>query len=135
MSPSNIRRYTHRVSSVWLPENELNEDDANKHAKLDTETSTRPQSYTKNYRDLGNLEQKCLSPGKSPSIGPENIHKGSAILTDRATFRNILHNYTDICIIIIGFWKQGHVVERVQVTVFGGGLWKECKIRNFITKL
>lgn len=49
---SNIRNYTHKISSTYLSKCEPNKDNANEHAKLDREKSVRHLPYTKNYRQL-----------------------------------------------------------------------------------
>lgn len=52
MSPSDIRSYTHKVSPKGSLKCELNKNDTKEHANWNREKTTRPHSYTKNYRQL-----------------------------------------------------------------------------------
>lgn len=56
VSPPNIGSDTHKVSPGWLPTCELSKDDVNTHAKVDEEKHRRPQPFTKDYRQLRNIE-------------------------------------------------------------------------------
>lgn len=46
VSPRNVRRYTHKSSPTWLPKNDLNKDNTNRHA-MDKGKSLRLHPYTK----------------------------------------------------------------------------------------
>lgn len=48
VSPSNIRTYTQKVSSIWLPKHELKKEDTNEHTKLGGEKPMGPQPHAKN---------------------------------------------------------------------------------------
>lgn len=57
VSFSNVRKYIHKDSGVWLPEDELKKDN-NGLVKVGGEKSTSIQSYTKNFRQLGEAEER-----------------------------------------------------------------------------
>lgn len=61
--PSNIRGYTHQ----FLPNSKLNKDHTTGHAKMDREKPTRPQPYTRNYRQLrkGESGRRGLPQGRA----------------------------------------------------------------------
>lgn len=62
VSFSNIRNSTHKVSSTWLPKQELNKSDIYMECKLDREKSTRLQLYTENIIPLLNMQESgCKS--------------------------------------------------------------------------
>lgn len=45
---NNIRNYTHKVPTAWLPIYEVNKEDTNEHTELGRGKPMRPQPYTKN---------------------------------------------------------------------------------------
>lgn len=56
LSSRNIWYHTHKVSSTWLPTQELNKARNNRDTKLDKQKSTEPQPYTRGYKQLRNTE-------------------------------------------------------------------------------
>ena len=54
--PCDVRSFTHKVLPVWMSKHELNKDNSNRHAKVDTEKPTMPQPYTMSVRQLRNAE-------------------------------------------------------------------------------
>lgn len=61
-----VRSFTYKVSATWLFKWELNNDDANKHAKLVREMPTSPLLYTRSCMKLrkarsrrGDLQSSC----------------------------------------------------------------------------
>lgn len=70
MFPSNIRNYILNTSLIWLPKRELNNDDANRYAKV---TGESPHSFNPTERIIGYWEtqmwERYSSPGRNISIG------------------------------------------------------------------
>ena len=62
MSISNVRNYTKKVSTIWLPKHEKNKDNNKRHTKVDDEMRTRPQPYAMDYRRIMNIDNgKCTA--------------------------------------------------------------------------
>ena len=65
VSPRNVRKYIHKVPPTWLPKHDLNKDNTNKHANVDSRELMRPQSHTQNSKQLRNemrVKIKCSCP-------------------------------------------------------------------------
>lgn len=66
MSPSDVRRYTYKVSPTRMPKHEQSKDNTNEYARHDEE-KTGPQLNTRNYRQLRKAGGRTcgLSQGKA----------------------------------------------------------------------
>lgn len=58
VSPGNVRRYSHEVSPIWQPKHGLDRDNGNRRVKADRGKATRPQTHTKNSRNLRNARSR-----------------------------------------------------------------------------
>lgn len=56
-SPRNVSKHRHKVSPTLLSEHDLNKDTTNRLATVDLRKFTRPQPYTKNYKQPRNAER------------------------------------------------------------------------------
>jgi len=102
MSPSNIRRYTHKVS-LWPPKSDLNKDDTNEHVTLDGEKPTRLNPIERNIVTEGSLNQERCFPREtntysfsSDKWSPLKTHKTNIVWTEQVIVGNICV-YTNIC--------------------------------------
>ena len=108
------------------------EEDTNKHAKLDGDNPTRPQSYSKNNKQLSKARgRRTPSPPRahrlvvqSHTVSPENMQI-SNIWTRQAVFRNMCvytHTHTHTHKHVITSDRQrGHANEGEQR---GVGIWE-----------
>lgn len=72
VSLSNIRSYTHEVSTTWPSTFELNKVDINEHATLDRETSTGLKELQESEKSW--KWERCSSPGKTTPVGCPELY-------------------------------------------------------------
>lgn len=91
VSPSNVRCYTHMVSTMYPPEHEPNKASNKRHAEVHRGKPGRAQPCIKNYTQLRNARRRNKSSlGKSTQlvtqyqmVSPENIHTRNIIQTEQ----------------------------------------------------
>jgi hypothetical protein len=106
-----------QASATQLPKQELSKDN-NGPAKVGGEKTTRPQPYTKSYRQLRDAEHRrdSLSQGRThplliqyQMVSPENKHTSNIIQTEEFIFRNIyMYLHIHICM----KQQKGHGFDR-----------------------
>lgn len=75
VSPSSIRRHTHKVSSICLPKYELNKNNTKGYVKAD---NSKPEPYMNNYGQLKNAENRrnSLAQGGAPQFVIQWVSNG-----------------------------------------------------------
>ena len=115
--------------------------DTNRHAKVDREKTTGPQSYTKIYRQLRNAESKRIVFSREENtnglsrtmVSPENTSTGNIIQKGQVMLSDVhyLHIHLHVHVRVINK-KVRHEFEREQEGV-QWRLWVEQKEeRNWI---
>lgn len=119
VSPSTVRKNTHKSYKHDFPKHELNKDDTNRQGKVSWgESPGRPQPCTKGGRQLrkaegkrnGFLQRKAQSVIQYQKAGPENTHTSSSVQTEQV----ILRNRHDIHPIIINDKRCHDMKERKE---------------------
>ena len=99
MSHSNIRLYTHKVSSTWLLKCKLNEDDdCGQGIPGGGKSLLRSQPYTKKYRQGRKAANRRDGPPQRRTwqlfvqyqmVTTESLHKNNTVQTQQVIFRDI----------------------------------------------